>query len=118
MRARIIWATAFFTLVAIANSFPLILHPGTSIGQHGDSYFSVWRLAWVAHQVLADPRHLFDGNIFHPSRDTLAYSDAMLLPAVVLAPFNWMGISPLVVYNLTLFAAFAYGVGLAAVLAF
>ena len=106
MRARIIWATAFFTLVAIANSFPLILHPGTSIGQHGDSYFSVWRLAWVAHQVLADPRHLFDGNIFHPSRDTLAYSDAMLLPAIVLAPFNWMGISPLVVYNLTLFAAF------------
>ena len=68
--------------------------------------FSVWRLAWVAHQVLADPRHLFDGNIFHPNRDTLAYSDAMLLPAIVLAPFNWMGISPLVVYNLTLFAAF------------
>ena len=30
----------------------------------------------------------------------------MLLPAVVLAPFNWMGISPLVVYNLTLLAAF------------
>jgi hypothetical protein len=106
MRARIIWAIAFFTLVAIANSFSLILHPGTSIGQHGDSYFSVWRLAWVAHQLRADPWHLFDSNIFHPNRDTLAYSDAMLLPGLVLAPFNWMGISPLVVYNLTLFAAF------------
>ena len=106
MRARIAWAIAFFTLVAIVNSFPLILHPGTSIGQHGDSYFSVWRLAWVAHQLRADPWHLFDGNIFHPSRDTLAYSDAMLLPAIVLAPFNWMGISPLVIYNLTLLAAF------------
>ena len=106
MRARIAWAIAFFTLVAIVNSFPLILHPGTSIGQHGDSYFSVWRLAWVAHQLRADPWHLFDGNIFHPNRDTLAYSDAMLLPAIVLAPFNWMGIGPLVVYNLTLFAAF------------
>jgi len=106
MRARIIWAIAFFTLVAIANSFPLILHPGTSIGQHGDSYFSVWRLAWVAHQLRADPWHLFDSNIFHPNRDTLAYSDAMLLPGLVLAPFNWMGISPLVVYNLTLFVAF------------
>ena len=106
MRARIARAIAFFTLVAIVNSFPLILHPGTSIGQHGDSYFSVWRLAWVAHQLRADPWHLFDGNIFHPNRDTLAYSDAMLLPAIVVAPFNWMGISPLVVYNLTLFAAF------------
>jgi hypothetical protein len=106
MRARIAWAIAFFTLVAIVNSFPLILHPGTSIGQHGDSYFSVWRLAWVAHQLRADPWHLFDGNIFHPQRDTLAYSDAMLLPAIVVAPFNWMGVSPLVVYNLTLFAAF------------
>ena len=106
MRARIIWAIAFFTLVAIANSFPLILHPGTSIGQHGDSYFSVWRLAWVAHQLRADPWHLFDSNIFHPNRDTLAYSDAMLLPGTMLAPLFWVGVNPVAIYNLALFTAF------------
>src|SRR5262245_8494424 len=106
MRLRIASAIAFFTLLVVANSFPLILQSGNSIGQHGDSFFSVWRLAWVAHQLVADPWHLFDSNIFHPHRDTFAYSDAMLLPAVVLAPFNWIGVSPLVIYNATLLLAF------------
>ena len=106
MRSRIAWATAFFALLVVVNTFPLILQPDSSIGQHGDSYFSVWRLAWVAHQLGADPWHLFDSNIFFPHRDTLAYSDAMLLPAVLLAPFSWIGVSPLVVYNLTLLFAF------------
>lgn len=106
MRSRIAWASAFFALLIIINTFPLILQPGSSIGQHGDSYFSVWRLAWIAHQVPADPWHLFDGNIFFPHRDTLAYSDAMLLPALVLAPLNWIGINPLVIYNVTLLVAY------------
>ena len=44
-----------------------------------DAHFSIWRLAWVAHQLPADPRHLFDANIFYPARGTLALSDAMLL---------------------------------------
>jgi len=106
MRSRVAWITAFFALLVIVNTFPLIIQPGSSIGQHGDAYFSVWRLAWVAHQLRADPWHLFDSNIFFPHRDTLAYSDAMLLPAVVLAPCNWIGISPLVIYNGTLLVAF------------
>jgi hypothetical protein len=106
MRLRIAWVIALFALLVIINTFPLVLHPGSTIGQHGDAYFSVWRLAWVAHQLRADPCHLFDGNIFFPHRDTLAYSDAMLLPAVALAPLNWIGLDPLVVYNLTLLLAF------------
>jgi len=106
MRLRIAWATALFALLAIVNSYPLIFQLGTSIGQHGDSYFSVWRLAFVAHQLRADPGHLFDGNIFYPHRDTLAYSDAMVLPAIALAPFHWVGIRPLVIYNVALLGAF------------
>src|SRR5262245_23986353 len=105
MRSRIAWVIAIFALLVIINIFPLILEPGTTIGQHGDSYFSVWRCAWIAHQLRADAWHLFDRNIFFPHRDTLAYSDAMLLPAVVLAPLSWIGLSPLVVYNLTLLLA-------------
>ena len=106
MRSHVSGTVAFFTLLLIINTFPLSLQLGSAIGQHGDSYFSVWRLAWVAHQLRTDPWHLFDANIFYPHRGTLAYSDAMLLPAVVLAPFNWIGISPLVIYNVTLMLAF------------
>ena len=97
----------FFVAMALINTYPLILHPGSTIGEHGDAYFSVWRLAWVAHQLRADPWHLFDANIYYPHHDTLAYSDAMILPGVALAPLHWMGLDALVIYNLTLIAAFA-----------
>lgn len=76
------------------------------VGQHGDAIFSVWRLAWIAHQVLADPRHLFDANIFFPEPRTLAYSDAILIPALVVAPLHWTGLPPVAIYNLTLLGAF------------
>jgi hypothetical protein len=106
MRRRALVAT-FFVAMALINTYPLILHPGSLIGEHGDAYFSVWRLAWVAHQLRADPWHLFDANIFYPHHDTLAYSDAMILPAVALAPLRWAGLDPVLIYNLTLIAAFA-----------
>jgi hypothetical protein len=99
-------AAALFIALTLASTWPLAFHPATRIGQHGDAFFSVWRLAWVAHQLTTDPLHLFDGNIFYPERRTLAYSDAMLLPAVALAPFQWVGARPLVVYNLFLVSTF------------
>ena len=104
--AQPLLVAGFFTLLACANSYPLVLALDSTIGQHGDSYFSVWRLAWVAHQIRTDPSRLFDANIFYPQSTTLAYSDAMLAPALVVAPLHWMGVSPLLVYNLTLLAAF------------
>lgn len=105
--------TGVFTLVAIGNSYPLVLGLDSSIGRHGDAWFSVWRLAWVAHQIRHDPGRLFHANIFYPEPNTLAYSDAMLLPALAVAPLHWRGISPLLIYNLTLLAAFVAS-GLAA----
>ena len=37
-----------------------------------DPLFSIWRIAWVAHQLPRDPVHLYDANIFWPERYTLA----------------------------------------------
>lgn len=104
-RRRLLVSALFLTLIVV-NSYPLAFRLDSAIGGHFDSYFSTWRLAWVAHQIVADPLHLFDGNIFYPERTTLAYSDAMLLPALVVAPLHWIGVSALAVYNLTLIAAF------------
>jgi hypothetical protein len=78
-----------------------------SVPDNSDPYFSMWRLGWVAHTIVHDPRHLFDANIFYPEHDTLGYSDAMLLPGAVLAPLFWMGIAPTVIYNLALLVALA-----------
>src|SRR5262245_37178128 len=85
----------------------------TNVPDLGDPLFSMWRLAWVAHQLPIDPGHLFDANIFHPAERTLAYSDAMLLPALLGAPALWLGAPLAVVYNgLLLFSFVAAGVSM------
>ncbi len=96
----------FFLSLAILNTYPLAVAPGSFIGEHGDSYFSVWRLAWIAHQLWPRPGQLFNGNIFYPEKATLAYSDAILLPAIAVSPLHSLGVDPIVAYNFVLIAAF------------
>ena len=88
-----------------------------AVPDRGDPLFSMWRLAWVRHQITADWRHLFDANIFFPVPATLTYSDSMLLPALATAPLAWLGLHPVVAYNITLLAAFILSGGAAYVLA-
>src|SRR6187431_3364424 len=67
-------------------SVAIVLYPQLldwyGVPDPGDPLFSMWRIGWVAHQIVADPRHLFDANIFYPEQRTLTYSDSMLLPAL------------------------------------
>ena len=72
----------------------------------GDPVFSAWRLARFAHQLINQPSRLFDGNIYHPARSTLTYSDPTVLEAVVAFPFIAAGADPLVVSNALLLATF------------
>ncbi len=83
-----------------------------------DAFFSIWRLAWVAHQLVHGPAALFDANIFYPARHTLAYSDAMLLVGLASAPFLWAGVPPAVVHNGLLIVALATSAWAMAALAF
>jgi hypothetical protein len=78
-----------------------------SVPDFGDPLFSIWRIAWVVHQVWADPRHLFDANIFYPEPGTLTYSDSIILPALTALPLLKLGVHPLATYNLLLLSAFA-----------
>ena len=65
----------------------------------GDPLFSMWRLSTVAYQLTHDPWRLFDGTMFYPAQNTLAYSDAILLPGLMAAPFLWAGIPVALVYG-------------------
>lgn len=99
--------------VAIAMTWPLSSLSSVNVPTSDDAYFSIWRLAWVAHQLPTNPRHLFDANIFYPATDTLAYSDAMLFVGAVGAPFFWAGLEPARIHNGLLILALALS-GLAA----
>jgi hypothetical protein len=85
----------------------------TSVPDLGDPLFSMWRLAWIAHQLPRDPVRLFDANIFHPGVRTLAYSDATLLPGLMAAPALWLGAPLAAVYtSLMLFSFVAAGLAM------
>jgi hypothetical protein len=106
MSGRTLWVVcAFITILAAVLTWPQVLHPATQVVGHEnlDPYFSMWRLAWVAHALRTDPRHLFDANIFHPAPHTLAFSDATLLQGLLAAPFIWAGAPLVLVYNGVLF---------------
>ena len=98
--------TAVLVSLTVFVTWPQCLHMGTQFAWHNDPHFSIWRLAWIAHILPRDPRHLFDGNIFYPSQRTLAYSDATLLECIVGAPLFWIGVPPIVIHNLLLLAGF------------
>jgi hypothetical protein len=106
LRHNITIAAMFLALTALVT-YPQVRGLGTSVPYHSDPYFSMWRLAWVAHAIHRDPRDLFEANIFYPAHDTLGYSDAMLLPGTATAPLFWAGLNPVLIYNLALFGAFA-----------
>jgi hypothetical protein len=95
----------FATLTCLLT-YPQVLGFATTLPYNSDPYFSIWRLAWVAHTIRRAPTDLFNANIFYPEPLTFAYSDAMLLPGIVFAPLFWAGVNPVIIYNFALFLAF------------
>jgi hypothetical protein len=77
-----------------------------SVPDLGDPLFSIWRIGWVHHKLLGDPRPLFSPNIFHPHQLTLTYSDSMLLPALTAVPLLALGVHPVVAYNVVFVSSF------------
>ena len=101
-----------FTALALVMTWPLGSPGARLVPDMNDAFFNIWRLSWVAHQLVHQPAALFDANIFYPARHTLAYSDAMLLVGLAGAPFLWAGVPHAVVHNGLLIAALAsLGVG-------
>ena len=80
--AELAGAAAFSLAIAIVLTWPEALHP-TQVADHFDPYFSIWRLGHLAHALQRWPVNLFDGNIFYPTTNTLAYSDAILLQGLI-----------------------------------
>ena len=99
-------ALLVYTLLTAALTYPQVLHLRDGVHDDGDPLLNAWALAWVAHQVPAAPAHLFDGNIFYPERRTLAFSETLLAPALAAAPLRWVGLGPILVYNIVFLSGF------------
>ena len=101
-------AALIFALLAIVHTWPLVTEPGTlSRNDNGDAQLNEWILAWVAHQLPRHPLQLFQGNIFYPAKDVLAFSEPLIVPALLVAPALWLGASPVLAMNLAMLTGFA-----------
>lgn len=111
MRSRSV--VAAFVLLTALHTWPIGLAPWReSLNHNADAQYAQWSLSWVAFAIANAPSRLFDGNIFAPEPRTLAFSEPTITPALVGAPLIWLGLSPVLVYNLLLLAGLL-GTGLA-----
>lgn len=106
-RSELLTATLVVLAATVVVTWPLAAHITTHVSGHWDSYFSVWRLAWIADAVRSSDLQLFEAPIFFLQPHALALSDAILLPGIASARLRYAGVGPTLVYNIILFAAFA-----------
>ncbi|HZQ05451.1 MAG TPA: hypothetical protein VFD70_02655, partial [Anaerolineae bacterium] len=104
-------ALVAYAILACVMTLPLVLNLsdhllGTDSNALNDTYFNVWIFGWQAHQLIADPLHLFQGNIFYPFPNTLAFSEIMLPGALLYLPFAYATGNPVLSYNLVILLTF------------
>lgn len=101
-RGELAASAVAYAVLLVIMSWPLARDlAGTGPLDRPDGRLNVWILAWDAHALVHDPGRLFQAPIFHPLPDALAFSENLLLPALLGAPFSLAG-QPVLAYNLVL----------------
>jgi len=100
-------ALAILFILTLFHLWPLAAAPWRLSLNHADAQYNAWAMAWIDHALVSDPIHLFDGNIFAPERQTLVYSDPLIVPALMGAPIRMLGGSPVLEFNVVTIAGFA-----------
>jgi hypothetical protein len=108
VRDRWLAQLGLFALLATLHTWPLATDPAhlTRL-DNDDTAFNTWVVAWVAHQAVRDPLHLFQAPIFHPAPDALAFSEHIFVPTMMVAPLLWAGLSPVLAYNILVWLGLA-----------
>ena len=116
--ARRLLPLAWYTLLAVAFTWPLAVDvhvfcacpgPGhlAALQGPGDPYLNLWILGWDLETISRAPAdvlsgRVFDAQIFHPARQTLTYSDHLLVVAVLAWPLYALTGSAVFAYNMVL----------------
>jgi hypothetical protein len=106
MKRPVLVAWIVGAVLAVAMTWPMMSAPGqlTRMDTH-DGKFSVWNVAWVAHALISDPGNVFNANIFHPQKGTLAYSEANLVAGVMAAPVYALTGNPVAAHNVVVYVS-------------
>jgi hypothetical protein len=105
--------TAFFAVVAVAATYPLIRRAAFALPAGlGDPALVTFLLAWDADRIAHGFHNFWEPPFLFPHRHTLAYSEHMLGVAVFTAPLQWLTRNPVLVYNVAFLGSYVLaGVG-------
>jgi hypothetical protein len=92
-------ATAVFGVLTALLFWRYAASFTTTVPDAGDSLLIIWIMEWVERALTHAPSELFDAPMFHPFRDTLAYSDPLLPQALMALPLRLVGAGPVAAYN-------------------
>jgi hypothetical protein len=95
-----------FLLLTVVMTWPLVLHLDRAISDPGDPFLVSWILDWGYHAT-THGLPLFHGNILHPARYSLAFSEHMYGLTLLLSPLFAAGVAPLTIHNIALLLGFA-----------
>jgi hypothetical protein len=101
-------AFVFFLLFTVALTWPLAVRLNTAVPDLGDPLLNTWILDWDLYSITNAPSHIYDANIFYPSKYPLAYSENLFGIAIVALPFYLFGLTPLAVYNIAILLGLAF----------
>lgn len=95
------------TALAAVLTYPLARHLD-SIGRVNtdDGRWNIWVVAWVAHAFTTNPFGVFDANIFHPHKATLAFSEANIGAGAIGAPVWALSQNPYLTHNVVVLISF------------
>ncbi len=101
---RPVTAALVFLALAFVWMWPSSLRPHDTISDVGDPLHLAYILAWNAHQLIANPFHLFEANSFYPWPQSLAFADHLMPESLLVAPVNWLSGNAVLGYNVAVFA--------------
>lgn len=90
-----------FALLAVAATYPLILHLGDTLpGDLGDPLLNAWTLGWGADRLRHGLSGFWQAPILFPARYAFAFSEQLLGIAIFVAPVMWATGNPVLGHNL------------------
>ncbi len=85
-------AFLIFLISAVYITYPLIFNLGKFITGFGDQYLEAYVMNWVVHSLFTNPLGIFEGSIYYPYLNPIAYSETFITSSV-------LGIIPLVLFK-------------------
>src|SRR5690349_11924932 len=95
-----------YTLIAIALTWPLILHFGDAVPAGGDAWQNIWNLWWLRKSVETGQWPFHTAYKYYPSGVNLYFDTVVPLAGWLGTPLQWLGLNLLSTYNLMVLLSF------------